>query len=176
MGDLDNGNKTEKYKNWLNKTVDIYINKFEGNAENLKTLINILKFDNILLIIDFLDKEHVVFQKFEELDLKFTTSFSTKNSPYVEALVMVPNNVICNILEEIVNCDPEVIFFFNIKNMDDWERYLYHIGLFKGNKLLKQKLTDVCVCVAFDEKETTISLNSKVYDVAEICTKLREHF
>ena len=166
--------KVKKYV--YKKIASIFIWRIDCTAQNILKLISIFEFHNILAIIDTEDDLSPLFLELKEMGINYTTAFNTNNSPYTNVSLLSSPDKFKKIITDAFKYTPEDIFFVNVNDESQWEKYLQNKTYFQSRKLVGNNDSDLCISVDIDEFEIDITLNNQVYDSSIIVSKIQELF
>ena len=171
--------KVEKYE--YIRIADIYI-KAACNADHIACLIDILKYENILVTITSAEKQSFPFRKLEHNEAKYKITkeymITHENISYVDVVLIASPNCLKKLLNDIFECNIEMITLLNINEACLWEECFEYIKEKKctGRDMIKAKLSDVFFTAGIYECGIGITLNKTVYNVRQIAAQVKELF
>ena len=153
---------------------DIVISRVDCNEENIIRLFNIFQFQYLYVIIDSVNIESSIFNYFKKLNVRYTTAFLLNNESDVEVAFMIEPDILINIISNLRTDKPDGLFLVNVENQQQWEQFLYNTKYNNGRKLVKNRLSDICISVMFDKYDITITFNTTKYDVDKVTAQLKQ--
>lgn len=165
-----------KVKKYVYKNIaSIFISRIDCTAHNILKLIEIFEFDNIMAIIDAKADLRPLFIEMKEKGIDCATEFNANNFPYTNVSLFSDLHEFAIMLNNAYKYTPEDMFFANF-NASQWEQYLQNKTYFQDGKFVERNDSDLCISVKIDEFQTEITLNTQVYDMSVIVSKIKESF
>lgn len=166
--------KVEKY---VYKTMaDIFVKRIDCTAQNILQIISVFNFCNIFAIIDSEDDLSPILLEMKQMGIKYMTDFSANNSPITNVVLLSDFDKFKKIITDAFQYNPEGIFLTNVGEQNQWEQYLYNSSYVQSRKSVKNNYSDLSIGISILEYEIGISLNTQVYDVDLIVSKIKELF
>lgn len=156
------------------ENADIVISRVDCNEKNIMGLFSIFQFQYLYVIVDSVNIQSTIFTLFKKLHIKYTTSFLLNNESDVEVAFMIEPDIFINIISNLLNDKPDGLFLVNVENQQQWEQFLYNTKYNNGRKLVKNRLSDICISIMFDKYDITISFNTTKYDIDKVTAQLKQ--
>lgn len=151
----------KKLNKLFNGTISIDFENVKINSNIMIKILDLFTFENLLILIDFLEKDSYLFKIFEKENIRYITENKHGvNKKYTNCAIILSRKNI-NVLRsnDLLNADLYVMGINNISKLDECLDSLSNIS----NKLIKKKLVDFIVDFWNSEKCINITADSTNY-------------
>ena len=165
--------KAKIYKFKYQAITDLFIQRVDCTEINIIQLINLFKFENVVVGIDDVNKNDPLFLTMDQHNFKYTTSFDD-GSLYTDVILLTNIYNLEIIIHRIFESEIESFFITNIANQSQWEQFLYNRTPVR--KLIKNEILDFHIGVIVNEAQIEISFNNNKYDFLNVVQEVKKIF
>lgn len=154
------------------KTAVIDIESIKINYDKLLSILKILKFDEIVVVVDSVENQNEIFCSFE--DAEITYSSLEKSGVGFSTIIMLLDLKKIEILKTLIEMKTDLYIFENSSKTKLSE----YIEKFNSiyNKLIAENYSQFVIDCVLNEQYISVYLNSENYNSDDICRTLKNFF
>ena len=154
-----------------NDIVDISVSRLDCSEVNILKILDIFKYENVILEIGDVERDSLLFNKIKTLSINYATLLPDDSS-YTYVILMVNASNFIELLHYIFATDCESFLIETVGKYIKWDQYLYNrIG---KHGLIKCKFVKLHMVVVINESQIDIAFHKDIYDAKQVVLKIKE--
>ncbi len=159
----------------LGNVVNISINRINCSEDNIRKVIDLFEYENVIIEIGGVKKCSSLFQTINSLDIDFTTSLYD-DLPYTDIIMMINSIDIDKIIHQVFISECESFSLKSIRYNSQFKQYLYLYNRINDRQLIKHDIIKLSMEVIIDESQIDISFHKDKYDSKQLIKKIKRSF